>query len=267
MALSMMTSRMKTIATLVVFALALVSALPAASASSMFMAGVMQAPPHSEAATPPATEAGKEPQESSQQSKELKESAAGKEAAEKTGKKEGESEAVNQSPAVKAIARLTGLDVEKAYWLCTIFNFLAVVAVLGILMRRILPALFRNRTDAIQKRMEEARKTGEDARRRLTGVEERLSKLDAEIAQMRSEADSSGKSDEERVMKTVEDERRRIVESAEQEIAMAANTAQRELRAFVAGLAVELAEKKIDVGKAADQALVREFTARLGKEQ
>jgi F0F1-type ATP synthase membrane subunit b/b' len=47
---------------------------------------------------------------------------------------------------------------------------------------------------------------------------------------------------------------------------MAANAARRELRAYAAELAVDMAEKRIQIGKEADQALVREFTASLGKD-
>ena len=53
------------------------------------------------------------------------------------------------------------------------------------LLRKKLPGYFSGRTAAIQKGIEEARKTSEDARRRLTDVEGRLSRLDAEIAAMR----------------------------------------------------------------------------------
>ena len=54
--------------------------------------------------------------------------------------------------------------------------------------------------------------------------------------------------------------------SAEQEIAAATNSARRELKAYAAELAVELAEKKIRVGQEADRELVRAFTSRLGKD-
>jgi F0F1-type ATP synthase membrane subunit b/b' len=56
------------------------------------------------------------------------------------------------------------------------------------------------------------------------------------------------------------------VSSAEQEISMAANAARRDLKTYASELAIDLAEKKIRVEKDADQALVREFTARLGKD-
>ncbi len=44
--------------------------------------------------------------------------------------------------------------------------------------------------------------------------------------------------------------------AAEQEIAAASRVAQRDLKSFAAGLAVDLAEKKIHVDDATDKALV-----------
>jgi len=83
---------------------------------------------------------------------------------------------------------------------------------------------------------------------------------------MRREAEENAKAEEQRILAAGEEERRRIVASAEQEIEMAANAARRELKSYVAELAVELAEKKIRVSKDADEALVRAFTAELGKD-
>jgi F-type H+-transporting ATPase subunit b len=175
-------------------------------------------------------------------------------------------EAIRHSAPVKAIARMTGLDVDKAYWLCIIFNLVVLLVVLGIPMKKRLPGFFKGRTEVIQKRLEESRKTTEEARRRLAEVEDRLSRLDTEIAQMRSEAEAGAQAEEQRVLAAVEEERRRIVQSAEQEIAMAANSARRELKAFAADLAVDLAEKKIQSRQIADQSMVQEFASQLGKD-
>jgi len=185
------------------------------------------------------------------------------------GGKEAEgdpNEQFRHSPSVQAIARITGLSLDTAYWLCVVLNFIVVFAVLWVLLRKALPAVFRNRTETIQRRLEEARKTSEDARRRLSDVEARLSRLDAEIAQMRHEAEASSKTEEEHMTAAAEEERRRIVESAEQEIASAAAAARRELKAYTAELAVSLAEKKIRIGESTDQQLVRNFASRLGKD-
>lgn len=186
---------------------------------------------------------------------------------EKETETEGDSnEALHHSPAVQAIARLTGLSLDAAYWLCVVLNFIVVFAVLWFLLRKAVPTVFRNRTEAIQRRLEEARKASEDARRRLSDVEARLSRLDTEISQMRQEAEASGKTEEEHMLAAAEAERRRIVESAEQEIASAAALARRELKAYTADLAVSLAEKKMKIAENTDEQLVRNFASRLGKD-
>jgi F-type H+-transporting ATPase subunit b len=178
----------------------------------------------------------------------------------------GEADAIRNAPAVKWIARHTGLTTNQAYWLCIGLNFAVIFFAMAGLMRKMLPGYFQGRTATIQKGIEEARKMSEDARRRLAEVEGRLSRLDTEIAGMRREADENAKAEEQRLLAAGEEERRRIVASAEQEIEMAANTARRELKAYVADLAVQLAEKKIRVSKDADEALVRAFTAQMGKD-
>jgi F-type H+-transporting ATPase subunit b len=190
-----------------------------------------------------------------------------------SGKKEAQeavegdrTEALRHSSAVRWIARKTGLSVDQAYWICFLINFGIIFVALAWPLWKRLPGIFKGRTSAIQKGIEEARKTSEEARRRLTEVEGRLSRLDVEITEMRREAEENAAIEEKRILAETEEERRRIVASAEQEIALAAANARRELKSYAAGLAVDLAEKKIRVGKDADEALVREFTAQLGKE-
>jgi F-type H+-transporting ATPase subunit b len=178
----------------------------------------------------------------------------------------GEADAIRNAPAVKWIARHTGLSKNGAYWLCIGLNFAIIFFAIAGLLRKMLPGYFSGRTSTIQKGIEEARKMSEDARRRLSEVEGRLSRLDTDIAAMRREADENAKAEEQRLLAAGEEERRRIVTSAEQEIEMAANTARRDLKAYVAELAVQLAEKKIRVSTDTDEALVRAFTAQMGKD-
>jgi F-type H+-transporting ATPase subunit b len=178
----------------------------------------------------------------------------------------GEADAIRNAPAVKWIARHTGLTNNQAYWLCIGLNFAVIFFAMAGLLRKILPGYFKGRTSTIQKGIEEARKMSEDARRRLAEVEGRLARIDADIAAMQREADENAKAEEQRLLAAGEEERRRIVTSAEQEIEMAANAARRELKAYVAELAVQLAEKKIRVSKDTDEALVRAFTAQMGKD-
>jgi F-type H+-transporting ATPase subunit b len=178
----------------------------------------------------------------------------------------GEQDWFRKSPSVLWLARKTGMSNDAAYWVAVVLNFAIVFFLIALFMRKSLPGFFQGRTSAIQKGIEEARKMSEEARRRLTEVESRLSRLDTEIAAMRSEAEENGRAEERRIQESGEEERKRIVASAQQEIDMAAGAARRELKSYAAALAIDLAEKKIRVDQNKDEALVREFTAQLGKD-
>ena len=129
-----------------------------------------------------------------------------------------------------------------------------------------LPAIFRNRTASIQQAMAEARAASEDANRRLADIESRLSRLDSEIAGMRTAAEKEAVAEEERIKTATADEMKKVVESAEQEIRRRSKNARRELRAYAANLVVSLAEKQIKVDAATDQALVHRFAKRLASD-
>ena len=62
------------------------------------------------------------------------------------------------SPSVQFVAKLTGLDLEHAYWVCVLLNFVVIAAAIFWLSKKNLPGVFRNRTISIQKAMEDARK-------------------------------------------------------------------------------------------------------------
>ena len=168
-----------------------------------------------------------------------------------------------QSSSVQWVAKLTGLNLEHAYWVCVLLNFVVIAAVIFWLSKKNLPGVFRNRTASIQKAMEEARKASEDANRRLAEIEARLSKLDVEISGMRAAAEQEAAAEEQRIKAAAAEDARKIVESAEQEIATAAKTARCELTAYAADLAVSLAKKQIHVDVATDQALLRSFAQQL----
>lgn len=169
-----------------------------------------------------------------------------------------------QSPAVKFIARHTGLSTGRAYFLCVLLNFAAIAGIILWAGRKYLPAAFRARTAAIQKAMQEAQKASQEARRKLAEIESRLMKLDVEIGMMRDAAEKEAVAEEARIQAAAREDARKLLESAQQEIASAVKTARRELTAYAADLAVALARKQIHVDAATDQALVRNFAGELG---
>jgi F-type H+-transporting ATPase subunit b len=176
---------------------------------------------------------------------------------------EDEQAEFKHSASVQLIARLTGLGLEHAYWLATIINFVVIAGLIVWSGKKYLPAIFRNRTASIQKAMQEARQASEDANRRLSEIETRLARLDSEISAMRVSAEKEAAAEEERIKAAAAEDARKIVQSAEQEIAAAAKLARRELTSYAADLAVSLAKRQIKVDPDTDQALVRTFAQEL----
>jgi F-type H+-transporting ATPase subunit b len=190
-----------------------------------------------------------------------------KESKEAANEEKGENEEFKRSASVRVLARLTGMSLEHAYWLAVLLNFAVIAGVVIWISRSKLPGVFRNRTQSIQKAMEEARKASEEANRRLSEIEARLARLDGEIGSMRGTAEQETAAEEARIREAAEEDTRKVVESAEQEIAAAAKLARRELKAFAAELAVSMARQQIRVDAPTDQALVQNFSEQLGRVQ
>jgi F-type H+-transporting ATPase subunit b len=186
------------------------------------------------------------------------------ESREAAGEEKDEQSEFKKSPAVSLVARVTGLSLEHAYWICVSLNFAVIAGVVVWFSRTRLAGMFRDRTQSIRKAMEEARKASEEANQRLAEIEARLARLGDEIAAMRDKAEKDALEEEGRLKAATQEDARKVVESAEQEIAAAAKLAGRELKAFAADLAVSLAQKQIRVDTQTDQALVRSFSDQLG---
>jgi F-type H+-transporting ATPase subunit b len=179
-----------------------------------------------------------------------------------------ENAAFRYSKSVKWFSSHTGMDVKTGYWVFTTLNFAIVAIAILWGWMKVWPNVVRARNERISHDLEEARRTSEEARRRLGDIEARLSKLDTEIAGMRSRAESDGKAEAERMKAASLEEKERILKAADQEIASASAQAQRDLKAFAAEMAINIAQARIASGIDinSDEQLVREFAQRLGKE-
>src|SRR5262245_14525885 len=167
------------------------------------------------------------------------------------------------SAVVRSLAAKTGLSPVAAYWVSILVNFAIVAGAIGLLLRKKAPGFFRDRTSAIQRGIEEARRASEEAQRRLTEIEGRLARLDSEIAGIEANTEAQAKDEEARQRTALEEERKNIVRSAEQEIARAASNARRDLKVYTTELAVGLAEKKLKIDAATDAEILREFAEQL----
>lgn len=224
-----------------------------------------------------ASPSGSAPQKSARQQRSAKAAGAqaessgssfGQELAEASREAEGEGTEQNAqfkfSPSVRWMGSLLGMGVHGAYWLAFILNFAVLALLIYLVSRSRIPAMFRSRTAVIRKAMEEAGRASAEANQRLAEIEARLARLDQEIAAMHQQAEREAAGEEEKLRLAAAQDARRIVESAEHEIAAAAGQARRELMAYAAQLAVALAEKRIHIDQDTDAALVRGFAEQLG---
>jgi len=183
---------------------------------------------------------------------------------EAAGEEKDDKAEFRRSPSVRWIARTFWISPETASLLSVLLNFVVILGIVFWAGRKYLPGAFSARTAAIQTAMQEAQKASEEARRRLAEIESRLKKLDVEIGMMRDAAERDAAAEEARIQAAAQEDARKMVEAAKQEIASAAKTARRQLTAYAADLAVGLAQKQIHVDAATDQALVRNFAGELG---
>ena len=184
-----------------------------------------------------------------------------------TPEPESQEEHYLHSPAVQAIARAMGVKTDTASNIFLIFNSAIIWAGIIWLLVKVMPKAFRARSGTIEKALVDARTATEEAKNRLTAVEARLAKLDSEIDAIRRQALHDSAEDEKRIKASLEEERKRIIESAEQEIESFGLAVQRDLKRVAADLAVERALQRIHLGADADRILVKEFTADLSGTQ
>jgi len=186
------------------------------------------------------------------------------EAGKAEAKEEEESnEAYRHSAAVKAIGAKLGLDAEQAATVFTLINFLVLAGLVGWFLAKSLPKTFRTRNEAIQKHLVEAQAASQEASVRLSGVEARLGKLDEQITALREQAEKDAALEEQRIKASVEEEKKHILATAEQEIAAAAANARRLIQQYAADLAIDQAAKKLVVTAETDRLLVQDFARRL----
>ena len=170
------------------------------------------------------------------------------------------------SASVKLLGRWLHLDKEAAARLFEYLNFAVLAGAVLFALLKYLPKTFRAQREDIQHRLVEARTATEQANQRLAAIEQRLSRLDEEVATISRQAEKDSLEDEARIKASIETERQRIMEAVSRDIAAASNAAQRDLKRFVAGLAVDRAAQRIALTEDDDRVLVQEFSKSLGQQ-
>jgi F-type H+-transporting ATPase subunit b len=128
-----------------------------------------------------------------------------------------------------------------------VLNLLVFVIILVYILRNKvrIGQVFNNRAASIVKELEQAKRDKEESRQRLAELEARLSRLDQEVADIRSEAERESAREAERIRQTAAADAEKIKQTAQREIDGAMKAAKGELRAFVADQSVALAEGMI----------------------
>ena len=170
------------------------------------------------------------------------------------------------SASIKLLASWLHLDKEAAARLFEYLNFAIVAGAILFALMKYLPKTFRANREDIQHRLVDARTATEQANERLAAIEQRLSRLGEEIAAIGTQAEKDSFADEARIKASIETERQRIIEAVTRDIAAASSTAQRDLKRFAAGLAVDRAAQRIALTEDDDRALVREFSQGINKQ-
>lgn len=181
----------------------------------------------------------------------------------KSGTQPDANDAFRHSAAVRWMARTLHMDIETTAKLFEDINSGVLIAAIVVFLVRTIPKAYRGRRKTIQAALTDARSATEQANQRLLVVEERLSRLDSEIEAIRQQAERDGVEDEARIRRSIEEESRRIVDSAEHEIESAGVAAQRQLKQFAAELAIERATRELRLSPEADRLLVSDFGRQL----
>jgi F-type H+-transporting ATPase subunit b len=168
------------------------------------------------------------------------------------------------SPSVQWLGSWLHLGKESSARLFEYLNFAILAGAILFPLLKYLPKTFRENRERIQRQLVDARTATEQSHERLAAIEQKLARLDEEIAAISRQAEKDSIEDEARIKASIEAERKRIVEGVSKDIAAAGSAAQRDLKRFAAGLAVDRAAHQITLTEADDRVLMQEFAQSLG---
>ena len=154
-------------------------------------------------------------------------------------------QAEGAKPVTEKVEHATGEEGEGNLEIWKWANFLILAGLLGWMIAKNAPAFFQSRTAEIQKGIAEATRLKDDAEARAAKMELQMASLTSEIEHLRAEAKAEMARELEHIRQEAEHLMARLQDRGEQEIASVANHAQKDLKAYTAALAVQLAAERI----------------------
>jgi F-type H+-transporting ATPase subunit b len=148
-------------------------------------------------------------------------------------------------------------------------NFAILAAGIGYLLVKNLPPFFGSRTSSIQKEIAEARKFKQESEQRSAEILKRVSSLGTDIEAFRVQSRAEMEREGERIREEAAAHIRKLNDQATTEIESAGKAARRELRAYAADLALDLAAQRIRtrLDPATEAGLVDRFVGDLKRQE
>jgi F-type H+-transporting ATPase subunit b len=144
-------------------------------------------------------------------------------------------------------------------------NFVLLVAVLGYLTAKSVPAMFNARGEEIRKGIDEAQKVKVEAEKRAADMEARLAKLGADIEAFWMKAKGEMEQEGQRIQEQTAAHAKKLEAQAAAEIESAGKAARASLKQYAADLSLDLAAQRIQarLDSSTDAGLVDNFLADL----
>ncbi len=160
--------------------------------------------------------------------------------------------------AVAAFGETESAAAERLDFWKTV-NFLILAAILGWAAYKFGGPFLNARTREIRQGIDEAAKIKKDAETRFAEIDARLSSLSAQVEELRKQAHQESAAEADRMRQETGRQRDRIFAQAGREIEAVEKATRKELRAYAAGLAIDLAARRLreQMTPETDQALVQ----------
>jgi F-type H+-transporting ATPase subunit b len=144
-------------------------------------------------------------------------------------------------------------------------NFAIVAGGVIWLFAKVLPPVFRGRSEAISSAIAKATAAKNEADALLRDAERKLASMEKEVAELRATAERESAAEIERLMAATHSDEEKIVVAAKTEIAAAERAARQELKALAAKLAVDGAQTQLaaQLTPQVQESLVSEFVKTL----
>ena len=144
-------------------------------------------------------------------------------------------------------------------------NFILLFGGLAFYLRRPLREFLQTRARGIEEGLASGKRAQEEAEAKMSAIEAQLARLDEDIDGLKQQAARESEEERQRIIDSSRAEAERIVAVARREIEGLQRTAQVELKAHVARLAVDLAEERLqrDLEPSQDQRIISRFVRTL----